>query len=864
MTNEIAMDWLLPQVEKPARYIGGEWNAVTKEASGVKLRLCLAFPDLYELGLGNLGLQILYSILNDQPEVWAERAYLPGPDMEALMKHHGVPLRMLESQESIRRVDGIGFTLQSELTFVNVLKMLRMAEVPLFSQDRDDAMPLVFAGGPGAYNPEPMAPFMDFFVIGDGEEVILEIVECLLRTAGRSRMARLEALSAVEGIYVPALFPVETLADGRIVPESSHNRVRARFVKDLDPSPFPDKLITPYVQLVHDGVGIEVLRGCTHGCRFCQAGMLTRPVRERSISRIDTLLEQGLGNSGMEEATLVSLSTCDYSRARELLQRAAGTVGNRRAALSLPSLRLDRFSVELADYVASMRRSGLTFAPEAGTSRLRSVINKDVSDEQLLSLAEEAFRRGWTHIKLYFMIGLPTETDADVEAIADLSIRTLNAGRRINSRAQLRLGVSTFVPKPFTPFQWAAQIGIEETRSRQHRLADLLRAHRRINFGRHAPESSFMEGLLSRADRRAAPLLVSVLDHGGGYETWDERRNFNAWRVAIEETNYPVDQMFAARGEDERFPWDHVDAQVTREALLAEWKRAGEARYTTDCRAGACSRCGARRYAQECCDMMQERSRSVGEMDTAPQAGTKEDRTNTLTEAPNASRPGVQRLRFRVGRGGRLRFLSHLEMVQAWIRALRRAGAPLAYSQGFHAHPKVTFSTALPVGEASEAEFMDVVLVENRTPSEMLEALKQTLPEDLYAYEVMEVEMSTPSLMALLTGHTYRLFAACPEPVLQERLSTLSSSAEWIVERLVKNRAGSGGGSRRPIEINIRPLVTSLERVHELEPDAHTVCVEFSTHLVDGKLAKAKEVALLLGFDLLQTHIVKIKSFLAE
>lgn len=856
MTADSSFDWMLPSVEKPARYIGGEWNSVTKNPSKVDLRLCLVFPDLYELGLGNLGLQILYTALNALEGVWAERAYLPGPDMEALLHRHGQPLRMLESQEPISSAHGIGFTLQSELTYVNVLKILQLAGIPLRSEERGQEVPFIFAGGPGAYNPEPLAPFIDFFVVGDGEEVALEITECLRSRRGAPRMSVLEALAGIEGIYVPALHPVRETADGRLLPEPSYGLIRSRFVENLDDAPFPANYITPYVQLVHDGAGIEVLRGCTHGCRFCQAGMLTRPVRERGIPKIRGLLEGALDASGMEDATLVSLSTCDYSQAGALLREASEAVAARKSALSLPSLRLDKFSVELADYVAGMRRSGLTFAPEAGSTRLRAVINKNVSDDQLFSLAEEAFRRGWTHIKLYFMIGLPTETAEDVDAIADLCVRTLHAGRRIRSRAQIRTGVSTFVPKPFTPFQWAAQIGMEETIAKQRRLADLLRPHRSINFGRHAPESSFIEGLLCRADRRAADLLLEVLHQGGGYETWEEHLNFAAWRAAIEKTHYPVPEMLGARAADMALPWDHIDAQVSKSALLAERDRALEEQFTPDCRLGTCNHCGAMRRAANGCEAMRSRALAVQVEEAAP--------LQPPARQEQAPRPGIQRLRFKIGRRGRLRFLSHLEMTQAWVRALRRAGFPLAYSQGFHAHPKVTFATALPVGEESEAELMDIVMEERCEPGEALERLQRQLPDGLTASEAREVALNAPALMATLAGQSYVLLTDQPPAGLPAKIEELNRADTWPIERLVKDRVKGGKNARKAIPVDIRPLVTEL-RYTPPSPSAATPAeVRFTTTLVEGRLAKPKELIELLGLDPLRTRVVKTASRLAE
>ena len=845
--NLTELELFLPQVEKPARYIGGEWNAVVKKEKQVDLRVCLVFPDLYELGLGNLGLQILYGILNGMDNVWAERAYLPAPDMAEQLRARALPLFMLESKEPVAVADAVGFTLQSELTYVNVLNALELAGLPLLANERDNAMPLVFAGGPGAYNPEPLAPFMDFFVVGDGEDAITEIAHCLLRHKNTPRLKRLEALAEIEGVYAPALYPAATQDDGAILPLLD-KKIRARFAASLNDAFFPTRMITPFAQMIHDGAGIEVLRGCTHGCRFCLAGMIHRPVRERDAATTVGLLEQTLANTGLEAATLLSLSTCDHSQIRLLLREASARAHGQYASLSLPSLRLDSVSVGLADYVASVRRSGLTFAPEAGAPRLRAVINKNVSDAQLIGLAEEAFRRGWQHIKTYFMIGLPTETDEDVDAIADLCARVLAAGRCINKRAMIRTSVSTFVPKPFTPFQWAAQIGIEETRSKQRRLAALFgKIGRNVKFGRHAPEASYIEGLISRADRRVATLLLAALRNGGGFETWEERLNFDAWRAAIAETDYDAAGALAARSTDAPLPWDHIDAQVSREALLAEWQSALEGRHTADCRDGECNRCGANRRAAAQCSDMRERAA----------AGREEDAQVVLeSPAPQAAREGVQRVRVRVGRDGALRFLSHLETARAWARALRRAGAPLAYSQGFHAHPKVTFAAALPVGEESEAELMDVVLCERRAPEELLAQLQQNLPPGLNACEAWEVDLRAPALMAAQVGMDYALHTNAPFAEVRDRIAALWAQSEWVTERSVKSRSSGG---RKTIALNLRPLITALEAAPRANAGTH---VRFTTTMRDGKLAKPKEMLELLRLDPLRTRVRKMATHL--
>ncbi len=852
---------ILPRVERPSRYLGGELNTVHKSAEAVDLRICLFFPDLYELGLGNLGLQILYAALNRLDWVWAERSYSPAPDMEALLREHHLPLFLYESKDPLSAADLIGFSLQSELTYTNVLNALDLAGIPLRADARDDTHPLVCAGGPAAFNPEPMAPFMDFFVIGDGEDAVLEIAAALRPVRHAPRLEKLKAVAAIEGVYVPAFYAMEILADGSIVPPADGPRIRKRIVADLDASPFPEKYIVPFTQLVHDGAALEVLRGCTHGCRFCHAGMVTRPVRERSLERIDAMIQRTLENTGLENISLVSLSTCDYSRSRSLLRMAAERAHRVNASVALPSLRLDSFSVELADMIAGVRRSGLTFAPEAATPRLRAVINKFIPDEDLIAMACEAYRRGWEHVKTYFMIGLPTETDEDVRAIADLCKRTLEAGRRVSRRAAIRTGVSTFVPKPFTPFQWAAQISLDETVRRQRLLADAFRKMRGVKFGRHAPEASYIEGLLSRADRRAADLIEAAWRHGARFETWDEQLNMGAWRAAIEETGYDVEAAFRERPPDARFPWDHIDAGVTKEWLLEEWRRALALEHVQDCRSGVCNLCGANRQAPELCRRMRERHTEAAgqeiQAETIPR-----DNTSSRHETVQDREP-IQRIRFRIGRSGEARFLSHLEMQSAWTRALRRAGAPIAYSKGFHAHPKVTFAAAAPLGEESEGDYMDVVLDRFVYPDELLARLRETLPRDFHVYDAADAPLRGPSLMSSVVGFAYTLFTEAAHAPIADAIQQIMQAGCVTIARKVKvsgvGITPNGQDRRKTVSLDIRPMIESLS----CRPgDDGGAVIDFITRSVDGRLAKPREIIELLGLDPVTTLVRKRDTFL--
>lgn len=843
ITNDI-----LPRVEKPSRYLGTELNAVHKNAADVDLRLALVFPDLYDLGLGNLGLHILYAILNRLPWCWAERGYAPGPDLEAILRERDLPLFANESKDPLGSMDGIGFTLQSELTYTSILNILDLAKIPLRAARRDERHPLVFAGGPAVFNPEPLAPFIDFFVIGDGEEAVVEVAGVLRETKGARRDETLARLAQLEGVYVPALYPFEQLPDGRILPRDDAPKIVKRVVRDLNTAEFPTDYIVPFTHLIHDRVGLEVLRGCTQGCRFCQAGMTSRPVRERTMETITDLMAETLDKTGYEEVSLVSLSTCDYSTVRTMVQRAAQLAEQRNASVSLPSLRLDSFSVELADLVSGQRRSGLTFAPEAASPRLRGVINKWIPDEELLEMAAEAFRLGWQHVKCYFMIGLPTERDEDVEAIVDLCLRTLRTGRAIVPKARVFTGVSTFVPKPFTPFQWARQIDVDETERRQNILQDGFRGNGGIKFGRHEAGATFVEGLITRADRRAADLIEAAFRHGARLESDSNQFRLDIWLRAIEETGFDVAAQLRERDVDERLPWDHIDILIDKEWLKEEWKRASELKHAQDCRRSRCHKCGVIDRERELCQHMLLRSKRG-----AKQEKDWERQPRVALSEP----PAVQRMRFRIGRSDEARLLSHLELVNAWIRALRRADAPVSYSQGFHAHPKVTFSTAAPVGEESEGDYMDVVLRRAVDPRQILAALQDRLPPGFHAYSAEEVPLRAPSLMEAANGFVYTLHAEADPAMLSRRVDEILAACETIVDRRKKPKGGRPATKR----VNIRPSIAALA----VEAGANgTASLHLTAKTVDHVLVKPREIIALLGLQPEAVRVVKRETLLDD
>ena len=596
------LDQILPLVQKPARYAGGEWNAIRKEWSDVDLKVAFAFPDVYEVGMSHLGLQILYGIVNSRPDALMERVFAPWPDMEEKMREHGLPLFTLESRRAVRDFDIVAFTLQYEMSFSNILNMLDLSGIPLMSDQRNEEQPLIIAGGPCAFNPEPLADIVDLFVIGEGEEAINELLDVFLekKRSGLSKEGFLLEAAQMPGVYVPSFYKVIYREDGTVakvtpVREGVPERVKKRIVRDMDRAPYPNRLVVPSTAVVHDRIMLEVLRGCTRGCRFCQAGTLYRPVREKKPETLLNQAAQLIKNTGYDEISLMSLSTSDYTPVRGVIRSLLDEYSCQGVGISLPSLRVDNFSVELAKEVQRVRRSSLTFAPEAGTQRLRDVINKGVTEDDLFKTAEATFREGWQSIKLYFMIGLPTETEEDLDGIARLAKGVLALGRKAGvSRRRLRVtvSVSSFVPKPHTPFQWEPQASLGELRQKQATLAEKLR-ERGLVFNYHDAGVSFMEAAFARGDRRLGAVLIKAFELGCKFDGWSEYFDFDRWQEAFRLAGLdPVWYACQRYAHDDTLPWDHIDSGVTKRYLADEHGRALAGLTTPDCRTGACPGCG--------------------------------------------------------------------------------------------------------------------------------------------------------------------------------------------------------------------------------------------------------------------------------
>ena len=782
---------ILPLVRKPGQYVGGELHAVSGRFDTDQLNVCLIFPDLYEIGMSHQGLQILYHILNSHENMVAHRSYVPDIDMEKELRAQELPLFSLEAKVSLAAYDVLGITLPYELCYTNILTVLDLAGLPLRAEARTEDHPLVLGGGSCSLNPEPVADFFDAIVLGDGEEIIVEIAELLLRAKNEQwgRAAVLRRLAQIPGIYVPSFFQPR-YDQGRLTGieflQPDYSFVRKRVLPELHAAPYLHHPLVPIVAPVHDRLGVEIARGCTRGCRFCQAGITYRPVRERTLEDVMELANQGIAHSGFEELALLSLSTGDFSCLGELMGALMDRFADDFVSVSMPSMRVGTLTPEIMEQIKRVRKTGFTIAPEAGTDRLRQVINKGITEEDLLATCCDAFRLGWKLIKLYFMVGLPTETEADVEAIIDLAKKARRCGGQGKGRpVQINLGVATFIPKPHTPFQWEPQISLEESKQRINRLKQML-PRQGFKFKWHDPEQSLLEGVFSRGDRRLARLLETAWSGGARLDSWSEHFDLAQWRQAAAACELDLEDYLRRREVGEVLPWDHLHSGVDRSFLEAEYAKALQQQYTPDCRNQGCQGCGL-------CDF--KTIRPVVHERPAPSVPRPAGQMHAEKKPPQQGY--VYRVQY--SRLGDSRFFGHLELLQLVFRVLQRAGLPLLFSSGFNPTPRVSFSQALPVGVESLAEFFDMELARPLSSMEETTALLNSqMPE---AIRVTGVTLS-PRTVMMSSVTSYVIQAQAYPDDLLEKIAAFLSQDSFVIDRFRKNRHK---------ELDLRPLVTNLE-----------------------------------------------------
>ena len=824
--NNGRFDELLLSAEKPSRYIGAEVNATRKDKA--EIRFLLAFPDTYEVGMSHLGMQILFSIINEMPYAAAERCFTPWPDREKQLRDRKISFTSLESQTPLKDFDIIGFSLQYELSYTNVLNILDLADLPLHRGERREEHPLIIAGGPCCFNPAPLIDFIDAFVIGEGEEIVREIVATVRdgKNKSASRDDLIHQLADIPGIYVPAVH--------------QHNDViKKRTVRNLNTWRHPLKPVVPLMQTIHDRITLEIARGCTRGCRFCQAGMLWRPYRERNVSLLMEMAEKMLQETGHEEISLLSLSSGDYSCIEPLVQSLMNRYYQKKVAVALPSLRVESLNETLMEEIKRIRKTSFTLAPEAGTDKMRLIINKGNTTEDLLSTVDKIFAAGWKSIKLYFMLGLPGETQEDWEGIVNLAYEAL---RKTKNRGQITVSLSTFVPKPHTPFQWEKQISLEETYERQNFIRNRIK-NRNLSVKWHDARMSLLEGIFSRGDATAGKLLESAFRKGCRLDGWSDLLRFDLWKEAMTESGIQPENFLRERDINATLPWEHIDCGVNREFLLKEKVKSAEQKETGDCRFDHCQNCGACDFSTIENIFAEEKGREIVSAATPPQ--------QTLSGQDVKYRLTFSKL-------DRARFLAHLELSAVLLRALRRSSIALAYTSGFHPHPKISFATATSVGMESRQEYMDIHAQEYLSDLNSLKSdINLNLPEGVRILEIRKLSLEEKAIAQATQAFEYELqLPAAIDPSrlmsMEKYIQDFRNAPSFNIPKVSKEKT---------VIRDIRPFV------HHLTLDNTDKKIRFIiSHIQQGSARPADIITHILKSDADESHrirVVKTKTILA-